>query len=388
MSQKETTASIGRLEASESQVGNLSGLTELARKAFEQKRSKDCLDLTRAMLLLDPGNADALAMRLSIQSEMHRDLDSARAFIRQAQSAQNDESLEPQLPLVSKVETVAAVDSEGHLWVEHGNGRTRTVLASTVAALLDILHSKRWRGIRWVLVAATIIVVGVVLVPFLRFKTSGPPVESSLLALGSSDVPRATASEEVHPEIVETPVEKAPAPPSLPSSVPSTVPVSVAAKTPAAFPAPNPVAISRAATVLPDVPSNAGTGVLAISSAGAVDIFEGDAYLGSVPVSLELSAGEHTLEFRHGTLRKRVNYVINRNETSKATVVFDFTVQVNSKPWSEVFLEGVERKDLGQTPLSGVRVPIGGVLIFENPQFQAKRYRITGNETGIQVVFP
>jgi hypothetical protein len=107
-----------------------------------------------------------------------------------------------------------------------------------------------------------------------------------------------------------------------------------------------------------------------------------------VPVSLELSAGEHTLEYRHGSLRKTLTHVINRNETVKATVLFDVTVQVNSRPWSEVFLDGVERKDLGQTPLSGVRVPIGGVLIFENPQFQAKRYRITGNETGIQIVFP
>jgi hypothetical protein len=51
-------------------------------------------------------------------------------------------------------------------------------------------------------------------------------------------------------------------------------------------------------------------------------------------------------------------------------------------------VDGAERKDLGQTPLSGARVPIGSVLIFENPQFQPKRYRVTGNETGIQVVFP
>jgi hypothetical protein len=142
------------------------------------------------------------------------------------------------------------------------------------------------------------------------------------------------------------------------------------------------------AAVLPDAPVVAATGILAVSSPGSVDIYENDAYLGSVPVSLELSAGEHTLEYRHGSLRKTLTHVINRNETVKATVLFDVTVQVNSRPWSEVFLDGVERKDLGQTPLSGVRVPIGGVLIFENPQFQAKRYRITGNETGIQIVFP
>jgi len=40
------------------------------------------------------------------------------------------------------------------------------------------------------------------------------------------------------------------------------------------------------------------------------------------------------------------------------------------------------------TPLSGIRVPIGSMLVFRNPQFQPKRYRVTGNETGIQIVFP
>ena len=55
---------------------------------------------------------------------------------------------------------------------------------------------------------------------------------------------------------------------------------------------------------------------------------------------------------------------------------------------SDVFVDGAERKPLGQTPFSGVRVPIGAVLVFENPGFQGKKYRVTGNETGIQIVFP
>jgi hypothetical protein len=83
-----------------------------------------------------------------------------------------------------------------------------------------------------------------------------------------------------------------------------------------------------------------------------------------------------------------VTHSITSNETTKATITFDVSVPINSKPWAEVFVDGAERKDLGQTPLSGARVPIGSVLIFENPQFQPKRYRVTGNETGIQVVFP
>ena len=125
MSQKETTATVGRLEAGESQVGNLSGLTERAREAFEQKRTKDCLDLTRAMLLVDPGNADAQSMRLSIQSEMHRDLDNARAFIRQAQGKESL-TLQP-----------SGTEVEERVPLETGELGTRTLVDGAV------LHSQR-----------------------------------------------------------------------------------------------------------------------------------------------------------------------------------------------------------------------------------------------------
>jgi hypothetical protein len=320
------------------------------------------------MLLVDPGNADAQSMRLSIQSEMHRDLDNARAFVRQAQSK---ESLEPQLQAV-------AIENERRVHVEFGKSRMDTIVAGSVLLVSSLFHSQRLRGIRWLLVASAIILVVVVLAPFLRFKTDTRPVESSLLALGSSDVAKPAVSEEVRPPLLDKSAALVPAP--APAPVPTPVPTKIAV--PVVKPEP------RSAAVLPDMPVVAGTGILAVSSSSAVDIYEGGAYLGSVPVSLELSAGEHTLEYRHGSLRKIVTHAVNRNETAKAMVVFEVTVPVNSKPWSEVFLDGVERKDLGQTPLAGVRVPIGGVLIFENPQFQAKRYRITGSETGIQVVFP
>jgi hypothetical protein len=132
----------------------------------------------------------------------------------------------------------------------------------------------------------------------------------------------------------------------------------------------------------------AASGILAVSSPTSVDIYKDNVYLGSVPISLELPPGTQTLEYRHGNLRRNVTHGINSNETTKAMVTFEVNVQINSRPWAEVFIEGVERKDLGQTPLSGVRVPIGSVLSFENPQFPAKKYRVTGNETGIQIVFP
>ena len=145
----------------------------------------------------------------------------------------------------------------------------------------------------------------------------------------------------------------------------------------------------RVTPKLPEAgPIAVATGTLAISSATSVDIYEDGSYLGSAPVSIPLSAGTHILEYRHGNLRRNVTHAIRGDETTRAMITFDVNVQINSKPWAEVFLEGVERKALGQTPLSGVPVPIGSVLIFENPRFQSKRYRVTGNETGIQIVFP
>src|SRR2546422_8098244 len=85
MSQKETTHLIGHLGDGESLKGDLPKLAELGRQAFEQKRKKDCLDLTRAILLIDPDNAPALSMRSVIQSEMHGDLEDGRALLTQAQ---------------------------------------------------------------------------------------------------------------------------------------------------------------------------------------------------------------------------------------------------------------------------------------------------------------
>ena len=95
MSQK-TTDPTGHLEVSESPERNLSKLAELARQAYEQKRTKDCLDLTRAILLIDPNNASAHWMRSSIQSEMQRDLEHARVFLRQVQAREIPDTTPPQ----------------------------------------------------------------------------------------------------------------------------------------------------------------------------------------------------------------------------------------------------------------------------------------------------
>jgi hypothetical protein len=132
----------------------------------------------------------------------------------------------------------------------------------------------------------------------------------------------------------------------------------------------------------------APTGILAVSSLASTDIYENDKFLGSAPATIALPAGTHTLEYRHGNLRTKVRHIVRSNETTKAAVAFDVTVQINANPWADVFLDGASKKRLGQTPLSDIRVPIGSVLTFQNPKYPAKQYRVSGTETRIQIVFP
>jgi hypothetical protein len=354
MSQKEAIDPIAGFDTRESTSENVSRLAELARRAFEQKRTKDCLDLTRAILLIDPDHAQAQSMRSALQSEMHRDLETSRAFLRQAASRENaGEASRPGAALTATEQSVE-----------------ETVLVPGAGRYLR-QNLKR----RWVLRIGMVLGIGVIFACLPRPKAKSTPVEAAPLKvslLQPAPVPAAPTTETGESS---TPTDLPTVEQVMAVNRPAPVPVVPAPPAPAAkLPDPKPVA-----------PIN---GTLAVSSPISIDIYKDDAYLGSAPVSLDLPAGPQTLEYRHGALRRFVTHVIKGNETTKAMITFDVTVQLNSKPWAEVFLDGVERRDLGQTPLSGVRVPIGGVLSFQNPQFQTKKYRVTGNETGIQIVFP
>src|SRR5262249_46137892 len=165
---------------------------------------------------------------------------------------------------------------------------------------------------------------------------------------------------------------------------------------PASAPAPDPAPPKVepvAATPAVVVKSNAApvaleTGTLAVSSPTTVDIYVNDQLVGSAPTTLVLPARSQSVEYRHDDMRKVMTHTIKSNETTTAMVTFDVIVQINAKPWAQVFIDGSKQQPLGQTPLSDVRVPIGANLIFENPNFPAKSYRITGRENQIRVNFP
>jgi hypothetical protein len=130
------------------------------------------------------------------------------------------------------------------------------------------------------------------------------------------------------------------------------------------------------------------TGTLAVSSLLPVDIYVDNNHVGTTPVTLELPVGTYTMEYRYGNLRKTAVNVIRGNEVTRATVVFEVTVQITSTPQAEASLAGIQPKVLGTTPLTAVRVPIGSSLLFRTPGHQEKSYTVTEKDTTISMVFP
>jgi hypothetical protein len=162
-----------------------------------------------------------------------------------------------------------------------------------------------------------------------------------------------------------------------------------AANAPPAIPAATNATTSASAAppVRPNTTTAGATGSLAVNSSISAEIYFGDKYLGSTPTTLQLPAGSQTVEYRHSDLRAVVTHVIKPNETTTANITFDATVQVNARPWAQVYVEGVQRVPLGQTPLSNVKLPIGSVLVFENPNFPSKSHKIAADDKTIQMVF-
>src|SRR5688572_3026822 len=63
---------------------DLSELLNLARQAFERKRQKDCLILTRTILKIDPNHKEALEINSWVESGLHQNLAEARAIVDEA----------------------------------------------------------------------------------------------------------------------------------------------------------------------------------------------------------------------------------------------------------------------------------------------------------------
>jgi hypothetical protein len=365
-------------------------LAVLARKAHEQKRIKECLGLINQLLLCDPGNSEGQSLQAAVLSDMEQDLSDARVLLADSQE-RNDH----------KYRKAAEIILLKILYLDPTHAEAKTLLAAARAAepaqatpvpaesprpKPPMLEEFRFTA-QPTATTAKAEPQGSTLAGKLPVLFIG----LALLAGGGLFLYRPQAAmSALSPEVAVA----TPAPIRANREPVTELPKMTETDSPqAAQAAADPHAILAAAGPLsamtPAAPVQAAaTGFLAVNSPIAAEIYMGGKFVGETPTTLQLPAGVQTLEYRHGDLRTVMTHDIKPGGTVNALVGFDVTVQINARPWAQVFIDGGVRKPLGQTPLSSVRVPLGSVLAFENPNFPSKSHLVTEKDSSIQVVFP
>jgi hypothetical protein len=375
-----------------------------AQAAYEQKRLRECIALTKELILADPSNSEAQALQQAIREDIRQDVHDARTLLEQSgtpeekkkyrkaseiiltKTLQLDPENEEAKALLQSARAVPGLQPPSPPPQQHQqpsrakeDARTREELSFTAApALFKSLETKpKKKGLKLPLGLILALLGGGAVLKFVQSHQSNP----TTLAATNSRTDSLPAS--LRPVSANSSNTASSIPPA--QTTPASASLTVAGgQTPAVAPA-----VSQVPSTLttPAPAAQPAMGNLAVSSPTAAEIYQAGKYVGSTPTTLQLPAGKQTLEYRHGDLRTVVNHDIKGNETTTASVTFQINVQINAKPWAQVFLEGGQRRPLGQTPLSSVSVPIGGVLLFENPGFASKTYRITEKDTAIQVDF-
>ena len=364
-------------------------LVAQAQAAYEQKRTKECVSLIRQILASDPSNSEAQTLNAAIQSGIERDLVDARALLKDSQKGGgggqkyqkaaeiillkilylDPSHAEAKALLANARGTVeaqatpaAAVGSHTTAYERPDRGEELMFTAAPVPFEKEVARKRSGLSGKMpiIVVATLILAVGVVL--FYGFSSGKSK------ATAATESPAAPVVEKPKPTVVHA---SAPANPTLP--ITAAAPLDVRPSTVPTPPTP------------PVVPVK---GSLAVTSPVSAEIYMGDKYLGETPTTLQLNAGKQTLEYRHGNLKVTMTHDIKAEKTTTALVTFEMDVQINARPWAQVFVEGANRKALGQTPLGSVRVPLGSVLTFENPNFPSKTYRVTDKDSAIQILFP
>jgi hypothetical protein len=129
-------------------------------------------------------------------------------------------------------------------------------------------------------------------------------------------------------------------------------------------------------------------GTLAVSSLVPAEMYRDNSHIGTTPLTVELPVGTYTFEYRYGDLRSTVTSTIRNNDVTRTTVTFETTIDIDSRPQAQVYLEGIQRLQLGQTPLKGIRMVVGSVLVFTAPGFPDKRWTVREKDQAIRMVFP
>ena len=373
-------------------------LAAQARAAYDKRRTKECLALAKQVLLLDPDNVEAKDLQAAVQSHIQQDFNDACALIEESSRMEDGR----------KHRKSAEIMLLRILYIDPAHAEAKALLASSKASLslpqetvieaapiTPVLPAKdeqiaftacpepvvrmaeprhsivTGRTLAMALAAVVFLMVGLLFVRSrLTSEAAGPAaIADAQPKKAASGGPSSAA-----------PISKAE--PALAG------PVAWAVAAPAAKPMP---LVKPEPEVVGEQDNNATAGEkgsLAISSLLATDIFMNGTYVGSTPTTLDLAPGRHSVEYRHGDLRTVMTHAIRAKQTTTALVAFEVPIQINARPWAQVYLEGASRKSLGQTPIGSIRVPIGGVLTFENPNFPSKRHRVSDTDSTVRMVFP
>lgn len=337
----------------------------------EQNTERDLLDakeLLRDAQSRDDGQKYRQAAEIILQKILYRDPsnEQAKSLLAEAHAARAAVSKSRPGPASSSSATLLKEDGAP----SKGSASSPSADGPSPPSSSPVGKSGAPYRIPILVIAGLALVVGVVVL------SGGSPEEPPVSVTQPAPEPS------VLPEVLqetETVTEAVPSAPEVAAL--STIPNLVATTKPVP-PAPPPV------PAVPKSPEAPAMGNLAVSSPIAADAYLGDNYLGSTPGTFRIPTGKQTVEYRHGDLRSVATYNVAPNQTIAARVTFEIEVQVNARPWAQVYLDGAPRRSLGQTPLSSLKVPVGSVLVFENPNFPAKSHRITDQDSSIQMVFP
>jgi hypothetical protein len=120
------------------------------------------------------------------------------------------------------------------------------------------------------------------------------------------------------------------------------------------------------------------SGWIAVFSPVTLDIAENGKPIGTTEQGrLMLSPGRHQLTFSNREMGYKTTQAVDiePGEERSVSLVPTGELSANATPWAEVWLDG---KKVGETPLAGLRVPLGThEVVFKNPKFPERRVTVT-----------
>lgn len=124
------------------------------------------------------------------------------------------------------------------------------------------------------------------------------------------------------------------------------------------------------------------SGMIAVFSPIPLDIAENGRSIGtSEQGRLILSPGRHALTLTNREFDYKGTQIveIDPGEESSISVQPTGELNVNAVPWAEIWMEG---KKVGETPVAGLRVPLGTHdIVFKNPQFPERHVTVKVSAT-------